>query len=60
MNKQANVENNNWLSHTRIFQWENCDFHPFEIKPLGFIGIGNSSYRLNFDLGKMNKIHHHS
>jgi hypothetical protein len=23
-------------------------------------GIGNSSYRVNFDLGKKNKIHHHS
>jgi hypothetical protein len=22
--------------------------------------MGNSSYRLNFDLGKNNKIHHHS
>jgi hypothetical protein len=37
-----------------------CKFYTFIKLDPGAMPMNDSSYRLNFDLGKKNKIHHHS
>ena len=40
-----------------------CAFASYELTlacEVGILSMDDSSYRLNFDLGKKNEIHHHS